>query len=114
MKRDLWFKLLIGFLVISCLVGGYRGITGVVTKSYVLPQWYYYLNVILNIVALISLVFFFRFKKIGVVFFSLFILIDFFVQLFFGNTLNTATLFFIFLSILLIGVKVIPNWSRYD
>ncbi len=113
-KRDIWFKLLIGFLIISCFVGGYRGIVGIIETSYVLPKWYYYLNVILNIGALISILFFFNFKKIGVQLFIFFLMIDFFVQLFLEDTFNTATFFFIFLSILLIGVKVIPNWNKYD
>lgn len=113
-ERDIWFKWLIGFLVVSCFVGGYRGFIGILEKSYVLPQWYYYLNVLFNIGALISLGFFFHFKKVGILLFIGFLLLDFFIQLFFGNTFNTASLFFIFLSSLLIGVKVLPNWEKYD
>lgn len=113
-KQDIWFRLLISFLVISCFVGGYRGLIGITEKSYLLPLWYYYLNVVFNLGALISLVLFFNFKKIGVLLFMLFLIMDFFIQLIFGNTLNTASLFFIFLASLLIGVKVIPNWEKYD
>ncbi|MFV0237045.1 MAG: hypothetical protein ACK5HU_00735 [Flavobacteriales bacterium] len=112
-KQDIWFRLLISFLVISCFVGGYRGLIGITEKSYLLPLWYYYLNVVFNLGALISLVLFFNFKKIGVLLFILFLIMDFFIQLIFGNTLNTASLFFIFLASLLIGVKVIPNWEKY-
>ncbi|APD05906.1 hypothetical protein UJ101_00357 [Flavobacteriaceae bacterium UJ101] len=113
-ERDNWFKLLIGFLVISCFVGGYRGYVGITEQSYVLPQWYYYLNIIFNVGALISLLLFFNFKKIGVILFMLFLILDFLVQLFLGDTFNTASLFFIFLSSLLVGVKIIPNWEKYD
>ncbi len=113
MERDIWFKSLILFLLISCLVGGYRGVTGIVEQSYVLPQWYYYLNVVLNIGGIVVLFFFYNFKKIGIIAFLACLVIDFLIQLILGETFNTASLFFIFLSALLIGVKVVPNWSKY-
>lgn len=113
MKRDIWFKLLLLFLIISCIVGCYRGITGITEQSYVLPQWYYYLNVGLNIGGMLSLILFYNFKKLGVIIFFICLVTDFLIQLIFGQTFNTASLFFIFLSALLVGVKVIPNWNQY-
>ena len=113
-QRDSWFLGLIFFLFISCLIGGYRGVEGIFEESYLLPLWYYYLNILMNIGGVISLYFFYQLKKNGVLLFVAFLLIDFFVPIIFVNSLNSASFFFIFLVTLFLGLKVIPNWTQYD
>ncbi len=113
-KKDFWFYALIGLLVISCLVGYRRGITGVLKSSHLpIPIWYYYFNIALNTASLAALYFFYKMKKIGVILFIFFLIVDLGIQLLFGHTFNNALLFFIFLAAVLIGVKVIPNWKNY-
>jgi|GEM_PF-6386648 len=112
-RKDFWFRSLIGLFVISCFVGYKRGVIGILKPSYLLPAWYYYFNIVLNTASLAALYFFYKMKKIGVILFIFFLIVDLGVQLFFGHTFNNALLFFIFLAGALIGVKVIPNWKNY-
>ncbi len=112
--RDKWFKILIAFLFISIIVGLRRGFLGVLQESTIIPVWYYYMNISLNLIGLLALFWMYNFKKNGVICFIGSLLIDFLIQLFILKTSNEASMFFIFMSILFIGVKVIPNWKKYD
>lgn len=82
-------------------------------KDISLPDWFFYLQLLIDIESIASLILVILFKKIGVFGFIIGVLFHFFSNLFWLSTFLYTDIMILFLFSGLSMVFIIPKWKKY-
>lgn len=78
-----------------------------------IPDWYFYLIFLVDIIMLVSLVLIYFYRKIGVYTFPVAVFLHFFLHNFYLSTFLYFDIFTLFLYFSLVLLTTIPRWNSF-
>lgn len=82
-------------------------------KDINIPNWYFYIIFFIDILAILSIVFIYFYRKIGVILFPIAIVLHFFCHNYFLNTFLYSDIMALFVFVGIALLSIIPKWQFF-